>query len=125
MKKIKLLFAFAGIVIFMVLATIIPWSKSPSHTPNYAPEGFKKTRSTKRNNRVLSINQNGLFWVYFDDHMKYPFSYDESRMPIGWEKSYPQEFIIAGDSILKMQNNDTFYVVRAGNKWLYILPQLN
>jgi hypothetical protein len=44
------------------------------------------------------------------------------KMPENWKATYPEEFIQVGDSIFKNPQNDTFYLIKDNQKWVYILP---
>ena len=122
MKLKKLLFGLVGIIIFLLLTWIIPFSKKTAGTVNYAPDGFKKTIDAHIDGVVVATKQEGLYWITIND-IKLPFSYDGHKLPQGWQSLYPRNFIQVGDSIFKNANNDTFYLIRGNQQWQYILPQ--
>lgn len=118
----SILSGIISVVVFFILVNLIPKSKGGSAAPNYAPDGWSKTIQASINGVVQSTEQNGLLWVTINNS-KLPFSYDALHLPVNWEHTYPKEFIEIGDSILKKANSDTFYLIRDGKSWQYILPK--
>ena len=119
------------IVIIVIITVLILWKSitpqekiktAGSGSVNYAPDGYKKTIEADINSVVSETKQSGLFWVTIKN-TNLPFSYDVHKFPEGWEKSYPPDFIQVGDSIFKKANTDTFYLVRNGKQWMYVLPK--
>ncbi|WP_153796049.1 hypothetical protein [Foetidibacter luteolus] len=58
-----------------------------------------------------------------DSNNYFGFTYHMERTPKLWLKEYPESFIVMGDSVFKKENNDTFFVLRNGKSWKYILPR--
>lgn len=122
MKVKNILIALVGVLAFLLLSKLIPYSKKTSSTVNYAPEGYSKTIKVAISDIVVDTKQQGQFWVTLSGD-KYPFSYDPYKLPKNWQQTYPKEFILPNDSIVKASNNDTFYVIRNFGRWLYVLPR--
>jgi hypothetical protein len=108
-------------ILFFLIVENIPKSKKMSGSVNYAPNGYTKTIKAGINDSVISAVQNGLYWVTFKKGQKLPFSYDISKMN-ATSAAYPANFISSGDSIYKKSDNDTFYLIRNRQRWLFVLP---
>jgi hypothetical protein len=120
MNRVSILSIVFLIVVIFIIPKTIPYSKSYSPV-NYAPNGYRQTVDVCIAGRVTQIHQEGLFWVTINNQ-RLPFSYNEYKLPEGWRKSYPQNFIQVGDSIFKKEKNDTFYLIRGELKLEYYLP---
>jgi len=124
MFKNKFIQAIIGIITFFLLAAIIPRSKKVASRVNYLPDGWSPTIRAEIKGVVTHTRSEGAYWVELDNSksLRYPFTYDEFKLPDNWRKKYPADFIQPGDSIIKKKDNDTFYLVRKAQKWMYILP---
>jgi hypothetical protein len=121
MKKV-----FINIIIVLgiggFLVSIFQKRNKIANIVNYAPNGFEETIAASICDIVISTRQQGLFWIIVGKR-EFPFSYNSQKLPNDGFSSYPENFIQIGDSILKNANSDTFYLIRRGEKWQYILPR--
>jgi hypothetical protein len=120
MNRVSVLSIVCLIVIIFIIPKMIPYSKSYSPV-NYAPNCYKQTFDMRINGMVTQVQQEGLYWVTINNQ-RLPFSYNDFKLPEGWQKNYPKDFIQVGDSISKKEKNDTFYLIRGELKWEYSLP---
>lgn len=121
MKLVNIIGGLFFVILFFVLVEIILKSGKTSGSVNYAPDGYLETMQAGINDRVINTEQKGLYWVTFKNGQKFPFSYDVDKMNVT-STIYPDNFISSGDSVYKKSNNDTFFIIRKGEKWLFVLP---
>ena len=122
--KVKRILIGIGFIVFFFIAVNTVFKSNG--TRNYEFETYKKTIDSSISGTVkrLVIAKN-FFGAQFgvDPNNYFGFTYHVERTPEQWLKKYPKDFIIMGDSILKKANNDTFFVIREANVWVYILPK--
>jgi hypothetical protein len=53
---------------------------------------------------------------------RFRFAHNPYKRPPGTDSTYPKDFILVGDSVVKNAKSDTFYVIRGDQRWPYFLP---
>ena len=110
------------IVIFIVAVNVIP----KSGKVYYEFEKYKKTIDAPISGLATRIIEGKNFFgaqIGTDPNNYYGFTYQVERTPKQWIDSYPNDFILTGDSIIKKAVNDTFVVKRGNAEWTYLLPR--
>lgn len=118
----QVLSAIALAAIFLLCLWLAPRSRRTSGSVNYAPDAFRATIASELNSAVLGVDSNGLYRVRFEG-LSLPFGYSETQLPTDSVRAYPADFIQVSDRIVKRAGSDTFYQIRDGRMWLYILPR--
>lgn len=122
MEAKNILAGLGFVVLFIVAVTIIPKSKNVY----YEFEKYQKTIDSPISGLVTRIIEGKNFFVAqigIDSNNYYGFTYQIERTPKQWINSYPNDFILVGDSIKKKAGSDTFVVKRRFVEWRYLLPK--
>ncbi|MFT3935926.1 MAG: hypothetical protein QM726_20015 [Chitinophagaceae bacterium] len=122
MKIRNLLAGISFLILFFVTITLL----SKNGGTYYEFDNYKKTIDSPISATVKRIIEGkNFFGAQFgkDSNDYFGFTYHIERTPKQWLKEYPESFIVLGDSVFKKQKNDTFFVLRKGKSWEYILPR--
>lgn len=90
----------------------------------YSPESYINTIDSAINGRVVELNHFRVLSVKLDNGEIFNLLYSENRMPVNWQKKYPNEFIVVGDTVYKEAMTTEFFIIRDGKRWKYYLPEV-